>query len=92
MGYCGKLIHSLPPVSKYEGQYVESGYFDHATAGQSLIYRGDAGTGWSVAWKMNLWVRLLDYEMDIWEKTHVMLKRKFLPILRGKSMPFESKG
>ncbi len=29
-------------------------------ARQSLIYRGDAGTGWSVAWKMNLWARLLD--------------------------------
>ncbi len=29
-------------------------------ARQSLIYRGDTGTGWSVAWKINLWARLLD--------------------------------
>ena len=29
-------------------------------AKQSLIYRGDAGTGWSLAWKINLWARFLD--------------------------------
>lgn len=29
-------------------------------ARQSLIYRGDEGTGWSIAWKINLWARLLD--------------------------------
>lgn len=27
-------------------------------ARQSLIYRGDEGTGWSIAWKVNLWARL----------------------------------
>lgn len=27
---------------------------------QSLIHRGDGGTGWSKAWKINLWARLLD--------------------------------
>jgi|GEM_PF-100848 len=26
----------------------------------SLIYRGDASTGWSMGWKINLWARLLD--------------------------------
>ena len=26
-------------------------------AQQSLIYRGDSGTGWSLAWKINLWAR-----------------------------------
>jgi len=26
----------------------------------SLIYRGDISTGWSMAWKINLWARLLD--------------------------------
>ncbi|HEY4324842.1 MAG TPA: glycoside hydrolase family 95 protein [Mucilaginibacter sp.] len=29
-------------------------------AKQSLIFRGDEGTGWSVAWKVNLWARLKD--------------------------------
>lgn len=36
-------------------------------ARQSLIFRGDAGTGWSLAWKINFWARLRDgdhaYEM-----------------------------
>jgi len=38
-----------------------------AAAKQSLRLRGDAGTGWSMAWKINFWARLLDgnhaYEM-----------------------------
>ncbi|WP_442795882.1 glycosyl hydrolase family 95 catalytic domain-containing protein [Pelobium manganitolerans] len=29
-------------------------------AKQSLIYRGDDGTGWSIAWKVNLWARFGD--------------------------------
>jgi alpha-L-fucosidase 2 len=39
--------------------------FDHTpelmkAARQSLIYRGDAGTGWSLAWKINFWARFQD--------------------------------
>lgn len=29
-------------------------------AKQSLIFRGDDGTGWSLAWKINFWARFLD--------------------------------
>jgi alpha-L-fucosidase 2 len=29
-------------------------------AKKSLVYRGDESTGWSMAWKINLWARLLD--------------------------------
>ncbi len=29
-------------------------------ARQSLIFRGDEGTGWSLAWKINFWARFLD--------------------------------
>jgi alpha-L-fucosidase 2 len=29
-------------------------------ARQSLIYRGDGGTGWSLAWKVNVWARFKD--------------------------------
>lgn len=29
-------------------------------ARKSLYYRGDEGTGWSLAWKVNLWARLRD--------------------------------
>src|SRR5260370_35161153 len=28
-------------------------------AQQSLIFRGDAATGWSMGWKLNLWARFL---------------------------------
>jgi alpha-L-fucosidase 2 len=31
-----------------------------AAAQQSLVFRGDGGTGWSKAWKINCWARLLD--------------------------------
>lgn len=31
-----------------------------AAARNSLVYRGDVSTGWSMAWKINLWARLLD--------------------------------
>ncbi len=31
-------------------------------ARQSLIYRGDAATGWSLGWKINLWARFKDAE------------------------------
>jgi len=31
-----------------------------AAARQSLVFRGDGGTGWSKAWKINLWARLLE--------------------------------
>ncbi|MFB6343742.1 glycoside hydrolase N-terminal domain-containing protein [Saccharicrinis sp. FJH62] len=31
-------------------------------AKQSLIYRGDDGTGWSLAWKISFWARFLDGE------------------------------
>ncbi len=29
-------------------------------AKQSLLFRGDEGTGWSLAWKINFWARLLE--------------------------------
>jgi alpha-L-fucosidase 2 len=29
-------------------------------AKKSLLYRGDAATGWSMGWKINFWARLLD--------------------------------
>ena len=38
-------------------------------AKQSLVFRGDGGTGWSRAWKINFWARLLDGD-----HAHLMLK------------------
>ena len=47
-------------------------------ARQSLIYRGDAGTGWSLAWKINFWARFKegDHAMK-------MLKMLISPVEKG---------
>lgn len=43
-------------------------------ARQSLLYRGDAATGWSLAWKINLWARFKDAE-----HTYRMIKMLLSP-------------
>ncbi len=47
-------------------------------ARQSLIFRGDGGTGWSKAWKINFWARLLDGD-----HAHKML----IEALAGNTLP-----
>jgi alpha-L-fucosidase 2 len=47
-----------------------------AAAKQSLVFRGDEGTGWSSAWKVNLWARLLDGE-----RAHRLLQTQLRPVL-----------
>jgi alpha-L-fucosidase 2 len=45
----------------YPGQDItwqNTNFFNAAR--QSLIYRGDEATGWSMGWKINLWARFLD--------------------------------
>jgi alpha-L-fucosidase 2 len=55
-----------------------------AAARQSLIFRGDSGTGWSKAWKINFWARLLDgdhahrmlmNQLDLVESTKTNMKK-----------------
>ncbi|WP_419194202.1 glycosyl hydrolase family 95 catalytic domain-containing protein [Novipirellula herctigrandis] len=46
-----------------------------AAARQSLIYRGDAATGWSMGWKVNLWARFLDGD-----HTYLILSNLLNPI------------
>lgn len=41
----------------------------------SLLARGDASTGWSMAWKMNFWARLLDGD-----HAYVILKNFITPV------------
>lgn len=47
-------------------------------ARQSLIYRGDAGTGWSLAWKINFWARFKDGD-----HAFRMIKMLISPAARG---------
>lgn len=45
----------------YPGQDItwqNTNFFNAAR--QSLLYRGDEATGWSMGWKINLWARFLD--------------------------------
>ena len=51
----------------------EKKFFDAAR--QSLIYRGDAATGWSMGWKVFLWARFLDGDHAM-----IILKNLLTPI------------
>jgi alpha-L-fucosidase 2 len=45
-------------------------------ARQSLLYRGDGGTGWSLAWKVNVWARFKDGDHAL-----LMIKNLFTPAI-----------
>jgi len=49
-----------------------------AAARQSLVFRGDGGTGWSMAWKINFWARFLDGD-----HAHQMLRNQLTPVGRA---------
>ncbi|GAA2883032.1 glycoside hydrolase family 95 protein [Streptosporangium fragile] len=44
----------------HPGRQIKPGTPEAEAAKISLIARGDGGTGWSKAWKINFWARLLD--------------------------------
>jgi alpha-L-fucosidase 2 len=44
-------------------------------ARQSLLFRGDDGTGWSLAWKINFWARLRDGD-----HAYELIKMQFRPV------------
>jgi len=46
-----------------------------AAAKQSMLHRGDAGTGWSMAWKVNWWARLKEGDNAL-----KMLKQGLTPV------------
>jgi alpha-L-fucosidase 2 len=55
-------------------------------ARQSLVLRGDGGTGWSRAWKINFWARLLDGN-----HAHLMLKN-LLTLTSSPLTPYKGGG
>jgi len=57
-------------------------------ARQSLLFRGDEGTGWSLAWKINFWARFLDGD-HAYKLIHMLLSPAEEPErdIRGGSYP-----
>ncbi len=53
----------------YPFNHLTPGSELHTAAVNSLIQRGDAATGWSMGWKVNLWARAMDGD-----HTHTILK------------------
>ncbi len=47
----------------------------------SLLYRGDGGTGWSMAWKVNFWARFLDGN-----HAFTMIRNQLTPAQKGSAM------
>jgi alpha-L-fucosidase 2 len=62
-------------VGLYPGHTVARDARLRAAARRSLLGRGDAGTGWSIAWKVGLWARLGDGDA-----AHRLLDRYLVPV------------
>lgn len=65
--------------------YATPALFDAAK--QSLLFRGDQATGWSIGWKVNLWARLLDGDHAYRIIQHMLTLAGNGPLRGGRTYP-----
>lgn len=63
-----------------------------AAAKQSLEFRGDGGTGWSLAWKINFWARLEDGPRAYRLLSNLLTPQRTYPNLFDSCPPFQIDG